>query len=129
MQLLDSTTSRSYFEFLQRRLDENERIMLASITSKLGKSKGVEQSRIWIEGPRCTASGFSVGAPFSESWEDNKLTFTLDPHGNRNVSGKGTPRIHPVLDTTGRKVRETFSHTHVEVKFFQGAITFEGVTI
>ena len=104
--------------------------LLDSVTSKLGKSKGVEKSRIWIEGPRCTASGFSVGAPFSEQWEDNKLTFTLDPHGNRNVSGKGTPRIHPVLDTTGRKVKVIFNpHTHVEVKFFQGIITFEGVTI
>lgn len=90
--------------------------------TKLGTAKGAERSRIWIEGERLSSHGFTVGARYSRQWsEDGSLTLSLDPNGALKVSGKGS---HPIIDTTGERVRETFGKhgTHVLATYTTGRI-------
>lgn len=111
-----------------------------SLTTKLGTAKGVERSRIWIEGDRLVAAGFGVGTKFVAQWKRNELTLTVGPWTGvlaselkseanadlevRRVSGKRDS--HPIIDIVGKRVHDTFAlndRTHVEVIFSQFKIT------
>ena len=95
-------------------------------THKLGTSKRIERSRIWLQGKRLTAAGFTPGKTFYAVWAKGKLTLDLrthfpDDYEERKVSGKGEM---PIIDIVGASVRETFGHrTHVDVEYQQGRIT------
>lgn len=90
--------------------------------TKLGTAKRVERSRIWIEGARLAAAGFTVGRYFHRTWKDASLVLELAGDDDvvtdtpSKVSGKGDK---PIIDITGECVRETFgAHcTHVECTF------------
>ena len=93
-----------------------------TFTSKLGTARKVERSRIWIEGARLVAHGFTVGETFSKQWREGKLVIVLGTDGETGtVSGKGDK---PIIDIVGQKVRDTFPNaTHVKVTYDAGRIT------
>lgn len=110
---------------------------LSQFTTKLGVARKVERSRIWIEGARLIAAGFTPGRYFSK---EMRVDYALRPYLiltllNDNdivaempckVSGKGDK---PIIDITGELVREsfaTFGHTHVEVTYYPGKIAIRG---
>lgn len=104
--------------------------------TKLGTAKGVERSRIWIEGTRLVEAGFVVGSYFGKVLEFDGaqsqfipvLTLELlKPDDVTNtapckVSGKGNK---PIIDITGELVRTVFGKlgTHVEVTYTKGKVT------
>lgn len=102
--------------------------------TKLGKTRAGERSRIWIEGARLTAAGFTVGKKFHRAWspENGLLILAILPDVSSlarseygTVSGKGE---HPIIDIVGAKVIETFAtSSHVHVTFRPNVITIEAI--
>ena len=108
--------------------------------TKLGAAKGVARSRIWIEGKRLAAAGFTVGKYFHKLWDEtlfrpekrHMLTLILATDDDvctempYKVSGKGEK---PIIDITGRCVLEAFgeSYSHVQCTFTDAGITIVGV--
>ena len=72
------------------------------IVAKVGASKRIPQSRIWLEGSRLLLSGFAHGTRYNVTWHDTGATLTLDPAGARKVAGTID---RPIIDITGEKVR------------------------
>lgn len=105
--------------------------MADTFKTKLGTTRAGERSRIWIEGARLVAHGFTAGAFFHRAWADDKLTLRLMSEAEYlaaagaergKVSGKDGAK--PIIDITGEKVRDTFgAGTHVNVKYAAGRIT------
>lgn len=95
-------------------------------THKVGPSRGVARSRIWLEGDRVLAAGFAPGMMYTREWTADTLTLALGEGEGRatrgKVSGKGEK---PILDIVGDKVREVFgAHCErVEVSYEAGRIT------
>ena len=91
--------------------------------TKLGKNKGVERSRIWIEGKRLSGAGFHAKATkYTANWNTNlrSLVLMACDDGERRVSGKGS---HPIIDITGSKVVEAFNGCeYVNVEYLNGVI-------
>lgn len=104
--------------------------MADTFKTKLGTTRAGERSRIWIEGARLVAHGFTAGAFFHRAWADDKLTLRLISEAEYlaaagvergKVSGKAGK---PIIDITGELVRDTFgTGTHVNVKYAPGRIT------
>ena len=115
--------------------------------TKLGKNKGLERSRIWIEGKRLTDSGFHRGEYYIaeflltkiseyrlKDYEGDALILSLIDDDTvidfgeiqpRKVSGKGD---HPIIDITGKTVKEFFDGSeYVEVDYKKGVIVIRGV--
>ena len=69
---------------------------------KVGASKRITQSRIWIEGWRLISAGFAHGTRYDVAWHSAGATLTLSPAGARKVAG--TPD-RPIIDITGASVR------------------------
>jgi len=90
-------------------------------STKVGTARRIPQSRIWIEGPRLTAAGFSHAALYDVEWNDTGLTLTLSPTGSRRVAG--TPE-RPIIDITGERVR-ALDCDRVAVEFSLETITIE----
>lgn len=103
--------------------------MADTFQSKLGTTRAGERSRIWIEGKRLSAHGFTCGKRFERVWRDATLTlltateahFASLPVSERGtVSGKGDK---PIIDITGEIVRDTFgTGTHVTVTYSRNQI-------
>ena len=98
-------------------------------TTKLGTTRAGERSRIWIEGKRLTAHGFTPGVVFVKQWSEGKLALVADlalvdaaPSKDcGTVSGKGDK---PIIDITGTLVRDTFGMgSHVTVTYRASRIT------
>lgn len=96
--------------------------------SKLGTTRAGERTRVWIEGKRLAAVGFTQGTLFRKVWADGELPLiAIDavaadkwPRSERGtVSGK---HGSPIIDVTGARVAATFSGTHVVVTFRPGLI-------
>ena len=94
----------------------------------IGTNHAKANSRIWIEGKRLVESGFTVGKKYSRDATDDSIVLYLDVGGVYKVSGKGDK---PIIDTTGKVVREVFPDTGddtakqvIEVTYEQGVITF-----
>ncbi|MAK37673.1 MAG: hypothetical protein CMC15_16055 [Flavobacteriaceae bacterium] len=102
--------------------------------TKLGKNKGLERSRIWIEGTRLTDAGFHRGEYYLAEYEGDALILSLIDDETvidfgaiqpRKVSGKGD---HPIIDITGKAVKEFFDGSeYVEVDYEKGVIVIRGV--
>ena len=83
---------------------------------KVGASKRVPQSRIWIEGWRLIGAGFAHGTRYNITWHDTGATLTPDPAGARKVAG--TPD-RPIIDITGERVR-AMGQDRVLVTYYTG---------
>ena len=94
----------------------------------IGTNHAKANSRIWIEGKRLVESGFTVGTLYNRIVESDKITLHRAQDGAYKVSGKGDK---PIIDTTGKVVREVFPDTGddtakqvIEVTYEWGFITF-----
>ena len=76
--------------------------MPSVIVVKVGASKRIPQSRIWIEGRRLIDAGFAHGARYDVVWTDAGATLKLCPAGARKVAGTID---RPIIDITGERVR------------------------
>lgn len=85
----------------------------------LGPNKGKAKSRIWIEGARLIAAGFTVGAKYDRVLFESSLCLTLNATGRFKVSRKGEK---PIIDITGATVTERFKGEHVTVIYKPGSI-------
>lgn len=97
----------------------------------LSVNRGTPKARIWLEGSRLTAAGFTPGRRFTLTWTPATLTLQLvadkdAPEGRAKgfgrVAGKGEK---PIVDIVGGPVLETFGKhcDHVMVTFEPGVIT------
>jgi len=106
---------------------------MKTFTSKLGTAKGAPRSRVWIEGNRLIAAGFTPGEYFIDEAGGKtlhlyRLTFddVIAPGMTpRKVSGKGAK---PIIDLTGKWIFEMFgkNHTHVDVTYQPNHIMIKG---
>ena len=94
----------------------------------IGTNHAKKNSRIWIEGERLIEAGFTVGSRYDRNVFTDKIELMLSGTGKYKVSGKGDK---PIIDTTGKVVREVFPDTGddtakqvIEVTYEQGVITF-----
>jgi hypothetical protein len=86
-----------------------------TFTSKIGAARQTPGSRVWIEGTRLMAAGFTVGQRYNLTEIDNQLILTLASDGQRKVSGKGDK---PIIDITGDLIRRVFAgRTTVTVEY------------
>ena len=76
-------------------------------TTKIGAARQVPGSRVWIEGTRLVAAGFTVGLRYNLLELDGQLILTLASDGQRKVSGKGDK---PIIDLTGDLIRRVFAN-------------------
>ena len=76
-------------------------------TTKIGAARQVPGSRVWIEGTRLVAAGFTVGLRYDLLELDGQLILTLAVDGQRKVSGKGDK---PIIDLTGELIRRVFAN-------------------
>ena len=76
-----------------------------TFTSKIGTSRQIPASRVWIEGMRLIRAGFVVAARYTLPEVDGTLVLTLAVDGKRKVSGKGEK---PIIDVTGDTIRRMF---------------------
>ena len=83
---------------------------------KVGASKRIPQSRIWLEGSRLISAGFAHGARYNVVWHDAGATLTLSPAGARKVAGTID---RPIIDITGASVR-ALSVDRVIVTYYTG---------
>jgi hypothetical protein len=72
------------------------------IVVKVGASKRIPQSRIWLEGSRLISAGFSHGTRYNVAWNAHGAVLIPDAAGARKVAGAVD---RPIIDITGEKVR------------------------
>ena len=72
------------------------------IVVKVGASKRIPQSRIWLEGSRLISAGFAHGTRYDVVWTDAGATLIPDTAGARKVAGTID---RPIIDITGERVR------------------------
>ena len=88
---------------------------------KVGASKRVPQSRIWIEGWRLISAGFAHGTRYDVLWHPAGATLTPDAAGARKVAG--TPD-RPIIDITGANVR-ALAADRVIITYYDSKIEIE----
>ena len=97
-----------------------------NMLTKLGTNKGLERSRVWIEGKRLSNAGFVRGALYMRETTPDYIRLTIANPAETDerlfkVSGKSD---HPIIDITGKKIAEQFGDcSHVQVWFEQDRIT------
>jgi DNA (cytosine-5)-methyltransferase 1 len=81
--------------------------------------------RLWIEGVKLGAAGFTKGARYTLSFEDGTMILELDPDGSRKVSGKTRHgRDIPIMDIALKELDDHFgTDARVRVVFTQNRIT------
>lgn len=89
---------------------------------KIGTNK--DRPRLWIEGVKLAAAGFTRGAAYSIAFEEGRMVLTLNENGERSVSGKTkNAREIPILDISLKALEDTFGQdARVRVLFSQGRI-------
>jgi len=96
------------------------------ITAKTTAKQTARAVRIWIEGAKPAASGFTPDASFSITHGDGFIILTLDPNGSRRVT-KATRngKARPIIDLHSAEVAAVFAGgTSIEVAYLDGSIMF-----
>jgi hypothetical protein len=96
------------------------------ITAKTTAKQTARAVRIWIEGAKPAASGFTPDASFSITHGDGFISLTLDPNGSRRVT-KATRngKARPIIDLHSAEVAAVFAGgTSIEVAYLDGSIMF-----
>ena len=90
---------------------------------KIGQNRGTP--RLWIEGVKLGAAGFTRGARYTIGFESDRMVLSLDDTGTRRVSGKTRAgRDLPILDIKLRDLEDAFgTEGRVRVVFTPGRIT------
>lgn len=83
-----------------------------------------DRPRLWIEGVKLGAAGFTRGARYTLAFEDDSMVLRLDSAGPRSVSGKvKNDRDIPILDLCLKELETHFGRdARVRVIFTQGEI-------
>jgi len=97
-------------------------------STKRGTARGIPLSRIWLEGAKLAAHGFTHGRRFhlEHSAGFMRLTaFAVESVGVpvRKVSGT---TARPIIDLTGELIRSTFTSERVTVEFSSNTIILRG---
>lgn len=81
--------------------------------------------RLWIEGHKLAAAGFTKGARYALRAEGDVLELYLDPNGDRTVSGKATSTgDKPIVDIVlGPKNADLPAGTRVRVLFRENRVS------
>lgn len=104
---------------------------------KVGLNRG--RRRIWLDGPRLLAAGFSGGSTYTLSSRPGRMVLTLDEPGDRlpiseppkgtRISARrvtGRPDGKPIVDISGADVDHAFPDaTHIAVTFGDGEVTIK----
>ena len=96
------------------------------ITAKTTAKKTSRAVRIWIEGAKPAAAGFTPDASFNITHGDGFITLNLDPNGSRRVT-KATRngKARPIIDLHSAEVAAVFAGgTPIEVAYLDGSIMF-----
>ncbi len=104
---------------------------METTTNKLGKTRAGIRTRIWLEGKRLIAAGFTPGKVYTAAWGKNDLVLSLDRDAKplpytehtdeRLVSGRETGK--PIIDIAGARVFATFGDREsVTVTYSDGVI-------
>ena len=80
------------------------------------------RARIWIEGARLSAAGFTHGARYNVMATANILALTLADDGARKVAGAAA---RPIIDMSGRSCQPFDTGDDVSITYQQGIITIE----
>ena len=88
--------------------------------TKIGTSKKIPHSRLWLEGARLIEAGFSHATRYDVRETLSGIVISAHADGKRRVAG--TPE-RPVIDITGAIVRDNFRADFAEVVFSQNVIT------
>lgn len=108
------------------------------LISKLGKTRAGERSRIWLEGKRLLAYGFTKGTPFAittDAWQSEPRRWYVRvgppnpicaPIKTGTVAGTAE---RPIIDTVGALVLQWFGTKGptVRCEFHKGLIIIEAV--
>jgi hypothetical protein len=101
-----------------------------TFTSKLGTTRAGERTRIWLEGNRLLAHGFTHGAHFQRLWlREGKLVLAIvgaDTFESLERDLRGTvagSAARPIIDIATTRVAETFKGDRVNVTYRPGRIT------
>lgn len=107
---------------------------MSEITShKVGTSRAGEGTRIWLEGARLIAVGFTHKTPVKRKWKEGKLilkTITakeFEALGRAERTTVAGSKERPIIDITGAAVAETFPSGKVAVSWSEGRIEIKGV--
>jgi hypothetical protein len=96
-----------------------------TVTHKLGVARKIERSRVWLEGKRLVAHGFTQGTEYSTFMEGGKLVMVVGAVSMLGVTVRvvaGT-KDRPIIDIVGVQIREAFGKgTHVSVEYTMGRI-------
>ena len=82
-----------------------------------------QKARIWIEGKRLAAAGFTRGTPYAVISNEKARTLTLIAHhseSKRKVAGKDE---RPIIDLTGGTCAPFIEGDAVEIAYQNGVIT------
>ena len=88
--------------------------------TKIGTSKKIPKSRLWLEGARLIEAGFAHGTRYGVRETLSGIVISAHALGNRRVAG--TPE-RPIIDITGAIIRDNFRSDYAEVAFSLGVIT------
>lgn len=98
--------------------------------SKLGTTRAGPRTRIWLEGKRLAAHGFTRGVHFQRLWlRPGKLVLAIvraDTFEQLERDHRGTvagTAERPIIDIATERVATTFLGEHVNVTYRQGRIT------
>ena len=96
------------------------------ITAKTTAKQTARAVRLWVEGAKPAASGFTPNATYSITYGDGFIALTLDHNGSRRVT-KATRngKARPIIDLHSAEVAAVFSGgTSIEVAYLDGSIMF-----
>lgn len=100
-----------------------------TFTSKLGHTRAGPRTRIWLEGNRLIAHGFTHGACVARDWREDRLilsvvdqaTFDALPREERTTVAGSAAR--PIIDIATTRVSDTFKGERVQVTYRMHRIT------
>jgi hypothetical protein len=103
---------------------------METVTLKVCAARSDTAARIWLEGSRLLAHGFTHKAPFTAEFGKKGLTLRAGtlPTAERVRHVSGSPE-RPVIDITGELVRKLFGKpgSELKVRFSSGTIeVFKG---
>ncbi len=83
------------------------------------------RARIWIEGARLSAAGFTHHATYNVTSANSATILTLASDGKRKVSGAAA---RPIIDLCGKSCAPFETGDDVSITYQQGTIVIERVS-
>ena len=98
--------------------------MKKSFTYKLGDHRRIPRSRVWLEGKRLSAHGFTAGRKYKRTVTSGTIVLTADNDGTLAVSGYDN---RPIIDMSGEVIAGAFTgHAKVTATYAENVIVITG---